>query len=247
VAGASWPFSDTGTSCRAVRCATSVWALTSTPTDSGHHETAAHHVSGTGDPPVVDVLDPAILTGEQTVVAPLRAAGTVARWRNPDLWDALASCPHGHCSRLPGGFDRGAVGRRRHASIRRSHVARDPDRLPPHPTGRPVEEPLEIKEAQQLAWANKIAKGFNTTDVPLEFMLLQGEIAESFQAWRRAQPDLGEELADVALYLFALAEMNGVDLDNEIVEKIAKNAGRRYIHDSNGVLFRVSEGSTPPG
>lgn len=62
---------------------------------------------------------------------------------------------------------------------------------------------MEIKEAQQLAWENKIAKGFNTTDVPLEFMLLQGEIAESFQAWRRAQPDLGEELADVALYLFA--------------------------------------------
>jgi len=106
-----------------------------------------------------------------------------------------------------------------------------------------VEEPLEIKEAQQLAWANKIAKGFNTTDVPLEFMLLQGEIAESFQAWRRAQPDLGEELADVALYLFALAEMNGVDLDNEIGQKITKNAGRRYTHDSNGVLFRVSEGS----
>ncbi|MGH4017161.1 MAG: hypothetical protein ACRDSL_25190 [Pseudonocardiaceae bacterium] len=103
---------------------------------------------------------------------------------------------------------------------------------------------MEIREAQQLAWANKIAKGFNTTDVPLEFMLLQGEIAESFHAWRRAQPDLGEELADVALYLFALAEMNGVDLDNETGQKIAKNARRRYTHDSNGVLFRVSEGSS---
>jgi NTP pyrophosphatase (non-canonical NTP hydrolase) len=81
---------------------------------------------------------------------------------------------------------------------------------------------LEIKEAQQLAWANKIAKGFNTSNVPLEFMLLHGEIAESFQSWRRAQPGLGEELADVALYLFALAEMNGVDLDDEIERKIAK-------------------------
>jgi NTP pyrophosphatase (non-canonical NTP hydrolase) len=151
---------------------------------------------------------------------------------------SLHTCPSG-LSRP----DSGAMGTRRDASIRGSPVARDPDRLPPHLTGRPVEEPLEIKEAQQLAWANKIAKGFNTTDVPLEFMLLQGEIAESFQAWRRAQPDLGEELTDVALYLFALAEMNGVDLDNEIGQKIAKNAGRRYTHDSNGVLFRVSEGS----
>ncbi|MGH3776211.1 MAG: MazG-like family protein [Pseudonocardiaceae bacterium] len=102
---------------------------------------------------------------------------------------------------------------------------------------------LEIKEAQQLAWQNKIAKGFNTSDVPLEFMLLHGEVAESFQAWRRAQPDLGEELADVALYLFALAEMNGVDLEVEIEQKITKNARRQYTHDSNGVLFRVSEGS----
>ncbi len=100
---------------------------------------------------------------------------------------------------------------------------------------------MEIKEAQQLAWANKIAKGFNTNNVPLEFMLLHGEIAESFQAWRRAQPDLGEELADVALYLFALAEMNGVDLDGEIERKITKNAHRRYSKDSNGVPFRVSE------
>jgi NTP pyrophosphatase (non-canonical NTP hydrolase) len=100
---------------------------------------------------------------------------------------------------------------------------------------------LEIKEAQQLAWANKIAKGFNTSDVPLEFMLLHGEIAESFQAWRRSQPGLSEELADVALYLFALAEMNGVDLDSEIERKIAINARRRYSQDNNGVPFRVSE------
>ncbi|MGH3771290.1 MAG: hypothetical protein ACRDRW_07840 [Pseudonocardiaceae bacterium] len=38
--------------------------------------------------------------------------------------------------------------------------------------------------------------------------LFHDEIVESFQAWRRAQPGLGEELVDVARYLFALAEMN---------------------------------------
>lgn len=31
----------------------------------------------------------------------------------------------------------------------------------------------------------------------LEFMLLRGEIAESFRSWRRTQPDLGKELAEV--------------------------------------------------
>jgi hypothetical protein len=72
--------------------------------------------------------------------------------------------------------------------------------------------------AQQLAWANKVAKGFNTSDVPLEFMLLHGEIAESFQAWRRAQPGLGEELADGALYLFGLAEMTVAPLRCHVPE-----------------------------
>ena len=43
---------------------------------------------------------------------------------------------------------------------------------------------MEIRSAQKLAWANKVAKGFNTTDVPLEFCLLHGEIAEAFEAWR---------------------------------------------------------------
>ena len=51
-----------------------------------------------------------------------------------------------------------------------------------------------------------------TTEVPLEFCLLQGEIAEAFEAWRRSHEDLGEELADVAIYLLSLAEMTGVDL-----------------------------------
>ncbi len=63
---------------------------------------------------------------------------------------------------------------------------------------------------------NKVAKGFNTTDVPLEFCLLQGEMAEAFDAWRKGRDHLGEELADVAIYLLSLAEMTGVDLQDEI-------------------------------
>jgi hypothetical protein len=44
---------------------------------------------------------------------------------------------------------------------------------------------MQIRSAQKLAWENKVAKGFSTTDVPLEFCLLQGEIAEAFDAWRK--------------------------------------------------------------
>jgi hypothetical protein len=41
---------------------------------------------------------------------------------------------------------------------------------------------VDILSAQKLAWENKLAKGFNTTEVPLEFCLLSGEVAEAFDA-----------------------------------------------------------------
>jgi len=85
---------------------------------------------------------------------------------------------------------------------------------------------------------NKVAKGFNTTDVPLEFCLLQGEMAEAFDAWRKGCEDLGEELADVAIYLLSLAEMTGIDLQDEIEAKMAKNAARVYQPLPNGVLAK---------
>jgi len=79
---------------------------------------------------------------------------------------------------------------------------------------------------------------FNTTDVPLEFCLLQGEMAEAFDAWRKGRDHLGEELADVAIYLLSLAEMTGVDLQDEIEAKMAKNAARIYQRLPNGVLAK---------
>ena len=45
-------------------------------------------------------------------------------------------------------------------------------------------------------------------------------------AWRKGCDDLGEDLADVAIYLLGLAEMTGVDLQDEIEAKMAKNAAR---------------------
>ncbi len=105
-----------------------------------------------------------------------------------------------------------------------------------------TEHALDVRTAQRLAWDNKLAKGLNTTNVPYEFGLLHGELAEAFTAWRRQQPGLGEELADVAIYLFGLAAMNGVDLQAEIEHKLQKNAARHYERDPHsGAMNRVSE------
>ena len=51
---------------------------------------------------------------------------------------------------------------------------------------------------------------------------------------------MGEELADVAIYLLGLAEMTGVDLQGEIEAKMAKNASRVYRRLPNGALVKDS-------
>ena len=105
---------------------------------------------------------------------------------------------------------------------------------------------LDIRSAQKLAWENKLAKGFNTTDVPLEFCLLSGELAEAFDAWRKKREDVAEELADTAIFLLSLAEMIGADLQEAVEAKLAKNEARVYRRLPNGVLVKDAATGPPP-
>jgi NTP pyrophosphatase (non-canonical NTP hydrolase) len=98
---------------------------------------------------------------------------------------------------------------------------------------------VDIRSVQELAWDNKKAKGFNTTDVPLEFGLLTAEVGEAFTAWRKRLPDFGEELADILIYLAGLAQTTGIDLSTEVERKLAKNSDRIYETDARGVLNRA--------
>ena len=100
---------------------------------------------------------------------------------------------------------------------------------------------MELKEIQKEVWQNKLNKGFNTTDVNKEFCLLYGEVGEAYDAFNKKKEDLGEELADIAIYLLAISEMLGFDLQSEIENKVAKNAKRVY-KNINGVEVRISEG-----
>jgi NTP pyrophosphatase (non-canonical NTP hydrolase) len=95
-----------------------------------------------------------------------------------------------------------------------------------------------IRDIQAAAWENKLAKGFNISDVALEFGLLTAEIGEAFTAWRKDLPDYGEELADIFLYLVAVAEMTGIDLADAVTNKMAVNVARTYRANHNGVPIR---------
>lgn len=93
------------------------------------------------------------------------------------------------------------------------------------------------KYIQDLIFQNKKAKGFNISNVPLEFCLTQAELAEAFDAWRKSKKDLPEEIADTAIYLFGLACILKIDLGKEIVKKIEENKQRKYFK-KNDVLLK---------
>lgn len=99
---------------------------------------------------------------------------------------------------------------------------------------------MNLQEMQKAVYQNKVNKGFNITNVEKEFCLLYGEVAEAFEAYRKKKDDVGEELADVAIYLLGLAEILGVDLTDEIEKKMAINKERTY-EVVDGVLQRTSD------
>ena len=97
-----------------------------------------------------------------------------------------------------------------------------------------------MKQFQKDVYQNKLDHGFNVTDVPLEFCLLYEEVGEAFEAWKKIRDSVGEELADVAIYLMGIAEILGVDLEDEIRRKMEINRKRKY-GVADGVYQRISE------
>lgn len=87
---------------------------------------------------------------------------------------------------------------------------------------------IDLGKLQKQIYKNKIRQGFNVKDINLEFCLTYEELAEAQRAYRQKLPDLGGELADVTIYLLGLSEILGVDLEKEIIKKVAKNQKRIY-------------------
>ena len=98
----------------------------------------------------------------------------------------------------------------------------------------------DLKQIQSRIYKNKVAKGFNVTDIYMEFCYTYGELNEACEAYMKNKSDLGEELADVAIYLLGLAEILDIDLEKEILHKMDKNEKRQYIQE-NGINKRISE------
>ena len=98
---------------------------------------------------------------------------------------------------------------------------------------------MTSKELQKRIYDNKVKHNFNLTNIEQEFCLLSGEVGEAYEAWLKklGKKELGEELADVAIYLYGLAELLGYDLGAEMEKKMAINEKRVY-KKVNGVLVK---------
>ena len=96
---------------------------------------------------------------------------------------------------------------------------------------------VDLKELQKSVYKNKVNHGFNVTDINLEFCLTYGELGEAYMAWLKKKDDLGEELADVTIFLLGIAEILGINLEEEVLHKMEKNKKRVYKR-VNGVLVK---------
>jgi NTP pyrophosphatase (non-canonical NTP hydrolase) len=97
---------------------------------------------------------------------------------------------------------------------------------------------INLKQLQKDVFENKKKQGFNTTDVNKDFVYLYGEVAEAVEAYQKKKDDLGEELADIVIYVLGLAEILGYELEDELINKFEKIKKRKYTQ-TNGILTRI--------
>ena len=77
-----------------------------------------------------------------------------------------------------------------------------------------------------------------------------GELLEHFQWKNKAQvakhiaenpSSIADEIADVAIYLFELADNLGIDLKSAIVAKLKKNAAKYPVEKARGVATKYTK------
>lgn len=108
---------------------------------------------------------------------------------------------------------------------------------------------VDLKQLQKEIMQNKINKGFNTTDIALEFCRAHEELSEAFSKHNKGQNGVAEELADVAIFLLGMSEILGFDLEKELTRKVEINKKRVYEKsltlDGREVLIRVKTDEDP--
>ena len=108
---------------------------------------------------------------------------------------------------------------------------------------------VDLIALQKEVMRNKIEKGFNTTDLAPEFCRAYEELAEAYSKLNHHEEGVGEELADVTIFLLGMCEILGINLEDELTKKIAKNKLRKYrttkSPDGKNVFVRIKTSEDP--
>jgi NTP pyrophosphatase (non-canonical NTP hydrolase) len=90
---------------------------------------------------------------------------------------------------------------------------------------------LDLDKLQKEVIENKKNHGWATDNLYREFCWLYGEVGEAFDAYNKQLPkeEFASELADIAIYLMGIAEIQNVSLSTEIEKKMDINRHRKYI------------------
>jgi NTP pyrophosphatase (non-canonical NTP hydrolase) len=87
---------------------------------------------------------------------------------------------------------------------------------------------IDLKELQKEVMRNKLEKGFNTTNIALEFCRAHEELSEAFSKHNKNQSGVAEEFADVMIFILGMCETMNFDLEKELIRKIEINKNRKY-------------------
>ena len=104
---------------------------------------------------------------------------------------------------------------------------------------------IDIAKLQKEIFKNKVEKGFNTEDLSMEFCRAYEELAEAYKKIYEKSDGVGEELADVVIFVLGIAEILDINLGEELRAKVDKNKSRQYQPDENGALRRIRTTEDP--
>ncbi|HAT54294.1 MAG TPA: hypothetical protein DCW31_03470 [Lactobacillus sp.] len=102
---------------------------------------------------------------------------------------------------------------------------------------------VDTTKLQKAIIANKRAHHWNTTNINMELLQLYSETSELFEATLKDDhANIQEELADVAIFLLGIAEMEHVDLGQAVTDKLQIDQHRVYDEHGNKRLVTDHDG-----
>lgn len=97
----------------------------------------------------------------------------------------------------------------------------------------------DYKNRQLRCYTNKLKHGFNVTDFQKEARFILKELSELMDAIEHNDVEnLIEELGDIVIFCYGIAEMAHKDLDTQVFKKMGINENRIYTRNEHGDFVR---------